>query len=120
MRRARRKRDARLPLRNALSAFEAMGATPWASMAAAELTACGERRRQAWAAVDELTPRELEVAVIVADGATNPVAAGSLCISVRTVEDHLTRIYRKFGISGRDELAAALDRPNQSPALAST
>ena len=111
LRRARRKRDARPRLRSALAAFEEMGATPWAAQAASELTACGERRRTAWAAVDELTPRELEVAVIVADGATNPEAAAALCISIRTVEDHLTRIYRKLAIPGRQSLAAALDRP---------
>lgn len=97
-----------------------MGATPWAAQAASELTACGERRRTAWAAVDELTPRELEVAVVVADGATNPGAAAALCISVRTVEDHLTRIYRKLDIPGRDALPTALARPGHSPAAAST
>lgn len=116
LRRARRKRDARTPLRDALAAFEAMGASPWAAQAAAELTACGERRRTAWAAVDELTPRELEVAVVVADGATNPAAAAALCISTRTVEDHLTRIYRKLAIAGRDELPSALARPAHPPA----
>lgn len=120
LRRARRKHDARAPLRSALGAFEAMGASPWAARAAAELAACGERRRTAWAAVDELTPRELEVAVAVADGATNPAAAAALCISVRTIEDHLTRIYRKLGIEGRHGLPAALARPGHSPAAAST
>lgn len=116
LRRAGRRRDARAPLRRALDAFEAMGAVPWAAYAAAELTACGERRRTAWAAVDELTPRELEVAVAVAAGASNPAAAAALCVSVRTVEDHLTRVYRKLRISGRDGLAAALRRPDQSAA----
>ncbi len=49
--------------------------------------------------------------MIVADGATNPAAAAALCISVRTVEDHLTRVYRKLAIAGRESLPAALARP---------
>jgi DNA-binding CsgD family transcriptional regulator len=120
LRRARRKSDARGPLRSALGAFDAMGASPWAACAASELAACGERRRTAWAAVDELTPRELEVAVAVADGATNPAVAAALGISVRTIEDHLTRIYRKLDIEGRRALPAALARPGYSPAAVST
>jgi DNA-binding CsgD family transcriptional regulator len=120
LRRARRKSDARNPLRNALRAFDAMGASPWAACAASELAACGERRRTAWPGVDELTPRELDVALAVADGATNPAVAAALGISVRTIEDHLTRIYRKLGIAGRGALPAALVRSDYSPAAAST
>jgi DNA-binding NarL/FixJ family response regulator len=48
------------------------------------------------------------VAVAVARGASNPQAAAELCISRRTVEDHLGRVYRKLGITDRGGLAAVL------------
>jgi DNA-binding NarL/FixJ family response regulator len=44
----------------------------------------------------------------VARGASNPDAAAELCISRRTVEDHLGRVYRKLGVADRTALAAAL------------
>ncbi|MGH9213725.1 MAG: AAA family ATPase [Acidimicrobiales bacterium] len=108
LRRGRRKRDARKHLRVALDAFSRVGAEPWTQTARAELAACGERRRTGWEASAELTPRELEVAVTVARGATNPEAAAALCMSRRTVEYHLTSVYRKLQVSDRAGLAAAL------------
>lgn len=108
LRRTRRRRDARPRLRTALDAFEHLGAAPWAHQARSELAACGERRQAGRSATAELTPRELEVAVAVARGATNPEAAAELCISRRTVEDHLGRVYRKLGVHDRRALADAL------------
>jgi DNA-binding CsgD family transcriptional regulator len=108
LRRVRRKRDAREHLRVALDAFGRLGAEAWTQHARAELAACGERRRAGWEASAELTPRELEVAVTVARGATNPEAAAALCMSRRTVEYHLTSVYRKLQVSDRAGLAAAL------------
>lgn len=108
LRRVRRKRDARQHLRVALDGFGRLGADAWAQYARAELAACGERRRSGWAASAELTPRELEVAVTVARGATNPETAAALCMSRRTVEYHLTSVYRKLRVSDRAGLAAAL------------
>jgi DNA-binding CsgD family transcriptional regulator len=108
LRLARRRRDARPHLRTALDAFEHLGAAPWAAQARSELAACGERRGAGPAASARLTPRELEVAVAVARGATNPEAAAELCISRRTVEDHLGRVYRKLGVADRTALADAL------------
>jgi DNA-binding CsgD family transcriptional regulator len=55
-----------------------------------------------------LTPAERETAVLAASGHSNPQIAEQLYLSRRTVENRLHRIYEKLGISGRDELAAAL------------
>jgi DNA-binding CsgD family transcriptional regulator len=56
-----------------------------------------------------LTPGELDTAVQAAAGHSNKQIAGHLHVSVRTVESHLQRAYEKLGISGRHELADALD-----------
>lgn len=63
------------------------------------LAAC---RRQ-WA--DVLTGRELEVALLVAEGSSNRTAAAQLYVSVRTVEVHLARVFQKVGVRSRVELA---------------
>ncbi len=60
-------------------------------------------------AVEPLTRREREIAAIAATGITNNDIAERLHLSVRTVETHLQRIYRKLGIGGRTELAGALE-----------
>lgn len=60
------------------------------------------------APVDDLAPRELEVARLSADGRTNKVIARALGISPFTVRNQLTSIYDKLGITGRTELAALL------------
>lgn len=55
-----------------------------------------------------LSAREVEVARLVAAGASNREAAGELGVSVRTVDNHLYRIYRKLGVADRDGLARRL------------
>jgi DNA-binding CsgD family transcriptional regulator len=57
---------------------------------------------------EELTRREREVAVLAARGRTSPEIAEALYLSVRTVDTHLHRVYRKLMIEGRHELAEAL------------
>ena len=52
-----------------------------------------------------LTPTEEQVAQLVADGKTNNEVAAELFLSRRTVEDNLSRIYRKLGLRSRAELA---------------
>jgi DNA-binding CsgD family transcriptional regulator len=52
--------------------------------------------------------REVQVAVEAAGGLTSAEIAGRLFISRRTVDNHLRSVYRKVGITGRDELAALL------------
>lgn len=61
-----------------------------------------------WA--QDLTPREVEVARAVGAGASNRAVARSLSLSVRTVEVHLTSIFRKVGASSRTELALLVMR----------
>jgi DNA-binding CsgD family transcriptional regulator/tetratricopeptide (TPR) repeat protein len=65
---------------------------------------------------EELTGREREVALLAARGRTSPQIAEALYLSVRTVDTHLSRVYRKLMIDGRHELADALgiaDGPGQ-------
>jgi DNA-binding NarL/FixJ family response regulator len=54
---------------------------------------------------DELTPHELRIALLVAEGRTNPEVAAELFNSRKTVEHHLSQIYRKLGVRSRTELA---------------
>jgi DNA-binding CsgD family transcriptional regulator len=109
LRRARRRADARAPLRSALETFERLGAAPWSERARSELAASGEtaRRRDPYAA-DELTPQELQVALLVARGATNRETGASLFLSPKTIEAHLGRVYRKLNVRSRTELAHLL------------
>ncbi|MFG1807679.1 LuxR C-terminal-related transcriptional regulator [Streptomyces sp. NPDC049040] len=51
-----------------------------------------------------LTGRELEIALIASDGAASKEIAGSLSLSVRTVDNYLQRVYKKLGIVSRREL----------------
>ena len=48
-----------------------------------------------------LTPREVEVLGLVAEGLTNPQVAQRLFLSPRTVQRHLNSVYRKLGVSSR-------------------
>ncbi len=109
LRRARRRSEARDVLRAALVTFERLNADPWALRARQELEATGETaRRRTPLNVDALTPQELQVAEIVAAGATNREAAARLFLSPKTIEAHLHRTYRKLGLSGRADLKGAL------------
>jgi DNA-binding CsgD family transcriptional regulator len=88
-------------------AFESLGAVPWMDRARAELHATGETvPRREGPALRELTPQELQVALLVGKGATNREAGAALFLSPKTVEAHLGRIYRKLGVRSRTELAA--------------
>nr|WP_241962065.1 LuxR C-terminal-related transcriptional regulator [Rhodococcus opacus] len=55
-----------------------------------------------------LSPRELEVARLVADGLTNKEIATRMVVSPRTVEGHVVRILRKLGMTRRHQVATAL------------
>ena len=52
-----------------------------------------------------LTPREREVAELVAEGLTNAAVAARLTLSERTVENHVSRVLHKRGLGSRTELA---------------
>jgi len=109
LRRAGRRREARSHLRAAHAAFAAAGATPWAGRANAELQATGEAtgprtpdRRAA------LTPQEVQIAHLAAEGQTNKQIATQLYLSPKTIQYHLANTYRKLNIHSRAELARAI------------
>ncbi|MER7951244.1 LuxR family transcriptional regulator [Streptomyces sp. NPDC096079] len=57
-----------------------------------------------------LTPREREISALVAEGLTNQAVADRLCLSPRTVESHVARVYRKTGVETRAGLASLVVR----------
>jgi DNA-binding CsgD family transcriptional regulator len=103
LRRAKRKRDARRALEEALSEFERLGAALLAGRAKAELARIGGR-----SAADGLTPTERRVAELVAEGRSNKEVAAALFVTVKTVEANLSRIYAKLGVSSRTALTRRL------------
>ncbi|MFF5263944.1 LuxR C-terminal-related transcriptional regulator [Actinomadura viridis] len=107
LRRTQRAGDARSPLRAAEDTFSRLGAAPWARRAREELRAAGERAvpEAEPDALNRLTPQELRIARLVAEGASNREVAARLFLSPRTVEYHLYKIYPKLDISSRTELA---------------
>ena len=109
LRRERRRTEARTYLRSAIDGFEAMGAVPWAERARQELRASGETvRRRAPDRRDDLSPQEMQIAQLAAEGLTNREIGERLFLSHRTIGSHLYRIFPKLGIRSRSELAAAL------------
>jgi DNA-binding CsgD family transcriptional regulator len=116
LRRNGRRVEARTHLRQALAIFEQLGAWPWAEKARGELRASGETiRARDPSARDELTPQELKVALVIADGASNQEAAAALFLSTKTIEAHLGRVYRKLGIRSRSELTRILTTGAEAP-----
>ncbi|MFG1961266.1 LuxR C-terminal-related transcriptional regulator [Nonomuraea sp. NPDC049028] len=106
LRRTQRPGEARAHLRTAWETFERAGARPWARRAQEELRAAGESGQAPPAAVfDALTPQELRIAGLVADGLSSKQIAAQLFLSPRTVEYHLYKIYPKLGIGSRTDLA---------------
>ena len=57
------------------------------------------------AAADALTEREMDVLRLVAQGASNPQIAASLCITVNTVKVHLRNILDKLQLANRTQAA---------------
>jgi len=109
LRRSGHRRDAREPLREGLELANRCGSSVETDRAMAELRATGARpRRPALRGVDSLSAQERRVAAMAVDGLSNREIAEALFLTRRTVEMHLTSAYRKLGVSGRDELPAAL------------
>jgi ATP/maltotriose-dependent transcriptional regulator MalT len=117
LRRERRSIDARGHLRSAADGFEAVGATPWSERAREELRASGETiRHHTPDHRDELSPQEMQIAQLAAEGLSNRQIAARLFVSHRTVGSHLYKIFPKLGVSSRGELAAALrETPSAVP-----
>jgi DNA-binding CsgD family transcriptional regulator len=113
LRRAGQRRGARARLRAALEKFERAGAQPWAERARTELRASGEHlRRRDTTTAEHLTPQELQIALLVAEGLSNRDLSARLFLSLKTVEFHLTRIYRKLQIHSRSELVRLMIEGN--------
>jgi DNA-binding CsgD family transcriptional regulator len=100
-RRAKRKREARATLSEALRVFDALGAVPWSQRAGDELARISGRRPGG----SGLTATERRIAEMVAEGGTNKEVAAALFLSPRTVEAHLRRVFQKLGVRSRTELA---------------
>ncbi len=81
------------------------GTNPLTVAAPEEAKGTGERPERCFDPAGELTPQERRVAMLVADGATNREVAAALFMSPKTVEVHLTHIYRKLGVPSRTQLA---------------
>jgi DNA-binding CsgD family transcriptional regulator len=102
---------ARAQLDEARRAFEAMDLDHWSGVAAGELAATGSTaRRRSVPGEAPLTSQETRVALLAAQGLSNREIGASLFLSPRTVERHLTSVYRKRGFRSRTELAAAMAR----------
>ncbi|MGB8198810.1 MAG: helix-turn-helix transcriptional regulator, partial [Pseudonocardiaceae bacterium] len=107
--RSRNKAEARVQLHSALELFERLGAEPWAQRSRAKLVSSGGSAPATGTIIElTLTPQELRVALEVQRGLTNNDAAAALFLSVKTVEYHLSSIYRKLGISSRTQLIRVL------------
>jgi DNA-binding CsgD family transcriptional regulator len=112
LRRAGRRSHAREHLRRGLELATICGATPLATRAETEVLATGARpRRIALSGVESLTPSERRVAEMAAEGPTNREIAQALFVTPKTVEVHLSSVYRKLGISSRSQLPEALTGP---------
>ena len=112
-RRAGQRAAAREHLAEALDLAARCGARPLAARVREELKAAGARPRRDWRrGVESLTPTELRVARLAADGRTNREIAQTLYVTVKTVEGHLARVYAKLEISGRPQLTMVLGEEN--------
>lgn len=116
LRRSGRRRDAREPLRIALDLASRCSAEPLVVLARDELRAADGRPRSPWlTGAAALTPSELRVARLAAGDLANKQIAEALFITVKTVEMHLTNVYRKLGAKSRAELPRLLESTLERP-----
>ncbi|GAA2073388.1 helix-turn-helix transcriptional regulator [Actinomadura alba] len=104
------KARARQELSLAAEIFDICGARGLHTQALREQRRVGVRVPVAGAGGQGLSPREQEIAQLVAEGCTNQQIAQKLFLSVRTVETHLTRVFAKLGVTSRVGVATALNR----------
>jgi DNA-binding CsgD family transcriptional regulator len=109
VRRRNRRVEARALLREALDSAHRLGAKPLAQRAETELRATGARpRRIVLTGLDSLTASERRIAELASLNHTNREIAQMLFVTDRTVEGHLTSVFRKLQLRSRTELPAAL------------
>lgn len=119
LRRLNRRKDARPHLRAAIEVFDELAAAPWAERTRAELRATGEQvPRRTPTAPEQLTPQELQIALLAAEGKTNREAGSALFLSPKTIDFHLGRVYRKLDIHSRAELIRLFARDETNPSRA--
>jgi DNA-binding CsgD family transcriptional regulator len=116
LRRRKRRRDAHLQLRTAHDMFTAMGAAAFANRAGAEQRASGSASGGASHPPNPfgLTPQETLVARQASAGATNAEIASRLFITSSTVEYHLSKVFRKLGVTSRRQLATFFAKAESS------
>jgi DNA-binding CsgD family transcriptional regulator len=109
LRRAKHRSESREVLKHAVETANRCGAVVIERRAREELAATGAKpRRVMLTGVESLTPSELRVARMAAEGMENKDIAQALFVTPKTVETHLGHVYRKLDISSRKELPAAL------------
>lgn len=108
LRRQGQRRRADEQFARASGLFQDMGATALVTLANRERRVGGLGQRSGQ--VGGLTPQEYEIAQLVAGGHSNREVAHELFLSPKTVEYHLTRVYRKLGVRRRMELGDALKK----------
>ena len=107
---ANHKEEARGLLRQGASLASRCGAHQLLELAGEQLRSAGARpRRLGLVGPESLTPSELRVVRMAADGLTNQRIADDLYVTLKTIEGHLAKAYRKLGVDGRQDLAEALD-----------
>jgi DNA-binding CsgD family transcriptional regulator len=117
LRRRNRRSEARELLREALDAAHRSGARLLADRAETELRATGARpRRVVLTGLDSLTASEIRIAELASQNLTNREIAQTLFITARTVEGHLTSVFRKLRLDSRNELRAQLAGSARGPA----
>ena len=99
-RRARRRAAARTAWESAATAYAAAGCGPWLRFVQGRLARLDTP-------AEPLSATERQIVELVRSGATNRQIAAALQVSVKAVEGNLTRLFRRFGVSSRAELAGA-------------
>jgi DNA-binding CsgD family transcriptional regulator len=113
LRRANRRSEARDKLRHGLELAHHLAALPLVEQASEELAATGARpRKLLQTGLETLTASERRIAQMAATDMSNKEIAQALFVTVKTVEVHLTSVYRKLQVSSRRQLSTALNAPS--------
>ena len=114
-----RRLPARDQLRAARDTFDQLGNQPFSERARDELRATGEASPQRQnVALDELTPQEVRIARLVAEGLSNKQIGERMFLSHRTIASHLYQIFPKLGVTSRAQLPTILVTETGESALA--